>query len=60
MNALLPYQTTELKTKHMQFRTTEQFYNHLRSFAKKHQLSMTEVIEIAVSALVASDSELDK
>ena len=59
MEKLVPYQSIEVKNKYIQIRTTESFYNTVRSFAKEHKLSVTEAVEIGLSLLMEEkiDSE---
>lgn len=55
MTKLFSYQSVEPKNKYIQIRTTESFYNAVRSFAKEHKISMTEALEIGFFLLLEED-----
>lgn len=43
---------SEKKTKYIQIRATEAFYNELRSFAKANSITITDCIELGVQLLL--------
>lgn len=57
MDYAVAYKKVEPKTKYIQIRTTESFYNTVRSFAKEHNISMTEALEIGFSLLLEEDAK---
>lgn len=59
MTKLLSYQSVEPKNKYIQIRTTESFYNAVRSFAKEHKISITEAVEIGLSLLMEEKTDTE-